>query len=54
MPRKSVARLTDRPDMTIDVYCGRKITTQLDQQNGAIIIEKNQNKMSLNMAHICQ
>ena len=21
--RKSVVRLTDRPDMTIDVYCGR-------------------------------
>ena len=23
MPRKSVVRLTDRPDMTIDVYRGR-------------------------------
>ena len=23
-PRKSVVRLTDRPDMTIDVYRGRK------------------------------
>ena len=28
MPRKSVVRLIDRPDMTSDVYCGRKITTQ--------------------------
>ena len=28
MPRKSVARLTDRPDMTIDVYRGRKTATQ--------------------------
>ena len=27
-PRKSEVRLTDRPDMTIDVYCGRKITIQ--------------------------
>ena len=26
--RKSVVRLTDRPDMTLDVYCGRKTTTQ--------------------------
>ena len=26
--RKSVVRLTDRPDMTIDVYCGRTTTTQ--------------------------
>ena len=24
LPRKSVVRLTDRPDMTIDVYRGRK------------------------------
>ena len=28
LPRKSVVRLTDRPDMTLDVYRGRKITTQ--------------------------
>ena len=26
--RKSVVRLTDRPDMTLDVYCGRKTTNQ--------------------------
>ena len=24
LPRKSVVRLTDRPDMTLDVYSGRK------------------------------
>ena len=29
LPRKSVVRLTDRPDMTLDVYRGRKITIQL-------------------------
>ena len=29
LPRKSVVRLTDRPDMTIDVYCGRKTTIRL-------------------------
>ena len=28
LPRKSVARLTDRPDMTLDVYRGRKTTIQ--------------------------
>ena len=28
LPRKSVVRLTDRPDMTLDVYCGRKTTNQ--------------------------
>ena len=27
LPRNSVVRLTDRHDMTIDVYCGRKTTT---------------------------
>ena len=33
LPRKSVVRLTDRPDMTLDVYCGRKTTMQ-QQCNG--------------------
>ena len=28
LPRKSVVRLTDHLDMTLDVYCGCKITTQ--------------------------
>ena len=28
LPRKSVVRLTDRPDMTLDVYPGRKTTMQ--------------------------
>ena len=28
LPRKSVVRLTDRPNMTLDVYRGRKITIQ--------------------------
>ena len=27
LPRKSVARLTDCPDMTLAIYGGRKITT---------------------------
>ena len=28
LPRNSVVRLTDRPDMTLDVYRGRKTRTQ--------------------------
>ena len=31
LPRKSLVRFTDRPDMTLDVYCGRKTTTQQQQ-----------------------
>ena len=34
LPRKSVVRLTDRPDMTLDVYRGRKTTTQQQQDVG--------------------
>ena len=33
LPRKSVVRLTDRPDMTLDVYSGRKTTIQQQQYN---------------------
>ena len=33
LPRKTVVRLTDRPDMTLDVYRGRKTTIQQQQQN---------------------
>ena len=32
LPRKSVVRLTDRADMTLDVYRGRKTTIQQQQQ----------------------
>ena len=32
LPRKSVVRLTDPPDMTLDVYRGRKTTIQQQQQ----------------------
>ena len=32
LPRKSVVRLTDRPDMTLDVYHGRKTIIQQQQQ----------------------
>ena len=33
LPRKSVVRLTDRPDMTLDVYRGRKTTMQQQQKS---------------------
>ena len=33
LPRKSVVRLTDRPDMTLDAYRGRKTTMQQQQGN---------------------
>ena len=39
LPRKSVIRLTDRPDMTLDVYRGRKTTMQQQQQQ-LILISK--------------
>ena len=32
LPRESVVRLTDRPDMTLDVYRGRKTTIQQQQR----------------------
>ena len=35
LPRKSVVRLTDCPDMTLDVYRERKTTTQ-QQQNRVV------------------
>ena len=38
LPRKSVVRLTDRPDMTLDVYGGRKTTIQQQQQINAFIL----------------
>ena len=34
LPRKSVVRLTDRPDMTLDVYRGRKTTIQYNTIQG--------------------
>ena len=33
LPKKSVVRLTDRPDMTLDVYRGRKTTIQQQSNN---------------------
>ena len=41
LPRKSVVRLTDRPDMTLDVYGGRKTTMQ---HHGVKISQNNESK----------
>ena len=38
LPRKSVVKLTDRPDMTLDVYRGRKTTMQQQQQQKSLLI----------------
>ena len=35
LPRKSVVRFTDRPDMTLDVYRGRKTTIKQQIRNCA-------------------
>ena len=42
LPRKSVVRLTDRPDMTLDVYRGRKTTMQ-QQQHIPVHTERKKN-----------
>ena len=43
LPRKSVVRLTDRPDMALDVYRGRKTTMQQQQQQsfGSSLMKSN-------------
>ena len=38
LPRKSVARLTDRPDMTLNVYRRRKTTIQQQQQQQVLAV----------------
>ena len=39
LPRISVVRLIDRPDMTLDVYRGRKTTTQQQQQSASLVYQ---------------
>ena len=41
LPRKSVVRLTDRPDMTLDVYRGRKTTIQSIHISSSAVFEEN-------------
>ena len=44
LPRKSVVGLTDHPDMTLDVYRGRK-TTNLQQQQHIRVFRSITQKM---------
>ena len=44
LPRKSVVRLTDRPDMTLGVYRGRKTTIQYNNHL-YIYIKKKKKKI---------
>ena len=39
LPRKSVVRLTDLTDMTLDVYRGRKTTIQQQQQQSVSALQ---------------
>ena len=47
LPRKSVVRLTDCPDMTLDVYRGRKTTVQQHVQGHKLI---SLNKLDTHLA----
>ena len=49
LPRKSVVRLTDRPDMTLDVCRGRKTTMQQQQQQ-----QKNNNNIIQELGYYAQ
>ena len=40
LPRKSVVRLTDHPDMTSDVYCGRHVKQQHHNSMRNIVMMK--------------
>ena len=53
LPRKRVVRLTDRPDMTLDVYRGRKTTIQQIQQQiaGKLFLSLHMIKHSFLKAH---
>ena len=44
LPRKSVVRLTDRPDMTLDVYRGRKTTMQMQRLQETSVLNILQGK----------
>ena len=47
LPRKSLVRLTDCPDMTLDVYRGRKTTIQQQSMRGNTADQKSDNQFRL-------
>ena len=40
LPKKSVVRLTDRPDMTLGIYRGRKTIQQQQSQHSSLFINR--------------
>ena len=52
LPRKSVVRLTDRPNMTLDVYRGRKTTSQQQLTAEKLLEGHNSSKNQLSMTSI--
>ena len=52
-----VTRLTDRPDMTLDVYCGRKSTTtslvNMESFSVHFLKKKKQHKNCCNGKPLC-
>ena len=52
LPRKSVVRLTDHPDMTLDIYRGRKTTTQ--QQDRFLCRQVKANSLWGCKQHLCK
>ena len=54
LPRKSVVRLTDRPDMTLDVYRGRKTIKQQQQLSlprKSVVRLTDRHNMTLDVYH---
>ena len=51
LPRKSVVRLTDRPDMTLDVYRGRKTTMQQYRGKLEPNIQFEESQLTADMKH---
>ena len=51
LPRKSVVRLTDRPNMTLDVYRGCKITTQHNNTEVVSMWQNGRKKHGIVLIH---
>ena len=52
LPRKSVVRLIDRPDITLDVYRGRKTIIQQQPYGSACrLVDNFENPFSVNVGH---
>ena len=49
LPRKSVVRLTDRPDMILDAYRGRKTTIQQQQSYQRYIVSRSRQHNTVDM-----